>query len=82
MESATLETLETALAFSVSIIGTSENPRNVTFSTTMLVTPPDSPFRAAHFQPWRRMLRTTLHSQAPAQVYVRQRRFACGKIQP
>ena len=31
MESATLETLETTVAMSVPILGTSENPRNVTF---------------------------------------------------
>ena len=47
MESATLETLETTVAISVTILGTSENRRNVIFFTTIPVTPPDSPFRAA-----------------------------------
>ena len=61
MESATFETLEAtvAIAFLVLVDAIKSTKRN--FSTTILVTPTDSPFMAAQFQPWRRLLRTTLH---------------------
>ena len=59
MESAPLETLETAVDLAVLILFDGRKSTKRDFSTHILVTPPDSPFRAAPTQPWRRVLRTT-----------------------
>ena len=59
MESATVETLETAQDLAKIIIFDASKSTKRHFSTTMLVTPADSPFRQPQPQPWRRVLRTT-----------------------
>ena len=58
MESATFETLGTAVTFSVLILGTSENPQNVTSLQQFWYPPLIHPLGQPQPQPWRRVLRT------------------------
>ena len=58
MEPATFETLEATVDLAVLILFDIIKSTKRNFSTTIPMTPPDSPFRAAQFQPWRRVLRT------------------------
>ena len=58
MESASFEMLEASVALAVLILSDAIKSAKRDFSTTILVTPTDSAFRAAQFHPWRRVLRT------------------------
>ena len=58
MELATFKTFKTAQDLRKIMRSDVKKTTKRDFSTTILVTPPDSPLRAAQFQPWRRVLRT------------------------
>ena len=64
MESSIFKTLKTAQDLGNIIWFDVVKSTKRDFSTRMLVTPPDSPFRAAQCQPWRRVLRTcSIHAK-------------------